>query len=222
MPEEINYDGQRICNVPDHYGSADCLWPFLDVGVYVTPGAKLGEVSLADAFELAIKGWNDVCGLKLFMATNAKTAHILTGSGQIDGPSNILAQSELPCGFQPGRWRQLNQLFDASEAWTIADNPPANKIDAVRVICHEVGHAWGCGHISTGNLMAPVYSAQLRWPQRGDIAEARARYGLPAPSSPPGPPAQPPVPPPSVPGDAFLVTATRGAEIWQGALKRIQ
>lgn len=185
-------DNTRVCGVPDHLGGGDCKWPF--PMVFVHAEGRLGEVNVRDAVEQALNGWNAVCGLKLTMATNAQTAHIVVTSGRIDGPSGVLAWSELPCGFTASQWRQLKQQYDTGEIWTIADNPPSGRIDAVRVICHELGHAIGISHIHDGNLMAPMYSTSIRWPQRGDIAEARARYGLPTPTIPPPGPGLPPAP----------------------------
>ena len=135
------------------------------------------------------------------MSANRKTAHILCKPGHLDGPSNVLAQCELPCGFSPHSWRQLNMTCDLSEALVLAENPPAGKIDAGRMVCHELGHGLGVGHIASGNLMAPTYSNSIRAPRNGDVVEVRARYGLPAAPTPvpaPGPSA-PSNPSPSSP-----------------------
>lgn len=184
----MNFDGTKVCGVPDHAGSADCQWPMRDVAVFAS--GQLGQVDLDAATRQALDGWNKVCGINLSVTTNRRTSNVVITQGGIDSGGGTLAWSELPC-FGGGAIRQLTQKYDTGEVWTIAENPPANKIDAVRVICHEVGHAIGISHIADGNLMAPVYSASLRWPQRGDIAEARARYGLPGDLPTPNP-GQPP------------------------------
>lgn len=199
----MNFDGKIICGVPDHVGNVECEWPFEDVLVYAS--GMLGGVNLADAVEQAIGGWNNVCGIRLALAANPKSAHIVVGQGAIDGPNGTLAFSELPCGFTPAQWRQLQQKYDTGEMWVIADNPPGGKIDAVRVVCHEIGHAIGIQHIAMGNLMAPTYSASIRWPREGDITQARARYGkpvlvVPPPAPVPTVPQPVPVPIPGVPG----------------------
>lgn len=197
----MNYDGVKVCSVPDSLGGDNCLWPFLDVTVYAE--GMLGGIDLREAVEQAINGWNDVCNLRLSLTTNSKTSHITITKGSIDGPQGTLAFSELPCGFTKSQWRRLQQQYDTGEMWTIAENPPGGRIDAVRVICHEIGHAIGISHIAPGNLMAPTYSAAIRWPQRQDILEAVGRYGKPAAAPSPAPtPTNPttPIPTPETGG----------------------
>ena len=181
----MNFDGAKVCGVDDALGNDGCLWPFLDVGVYAA--GKLGQVDLVQAVGEAIEGWNRVCGIRLFLQPNVKTAHIVVTQGRIDGPNGTLAISELPCGFTGSMWRQLRQQYDTNEIWTVAENPPAGKIDAVRVIRHEVGHAIGISHIAAGNLMAPTYSTSIRDVMRGDRLEAVDRYGGPRPEASPQP-----------------------------------
>ena len=199
-----SFDGQRICGVADNIGNVDCQWPFRDISVYAE--GRIGQVVLAEAMELALPRWNNNIGTRLAMTANAKTAHIAVKAGAIDGAGRILAQNQLPCGFTPNNWFQLDGLYDNSEAWVISDNPPGDKIDAVRVCCHEIGHGIGIQHISTGNLMAAMYSARISGPQNGDITEGRARYGPPViVAAPPAAPTQPGIPssplPPSTPID---------------------
>lgn len=180
----MNYDGTKVCAVADHIGGGDCKWPTRDVKVFAK--GSLGGVDLENATEQALEGWNKVCGINLSLTANQRASNINVTQGGIDGPQGTLAWSELPC-FGGGAVRQLQQKYDTGEMWTVSENPPSNKIDAVRVICHEVGHAIGLSHISDGNLLAPTYNAQIRWPQRGDIAEARSRYGLPREEPKPSP-----------------------------------
>jgi hypothetical protein len=130
--------------------------------------------------------------------------------GRIDGRNGILAQSELPIGFTPQFTRQISQLYDTGENWTLSGNPPANRIDLGRVMCHELGHAIGIGHITDGNLMAPMYSTQIALPRNGDVTEARARYGSPAPVSPP---------PPPPPGGSLIIEV--GGVRWRVPAERI-
>ena len=186
MPD---YDGVQLCAVADNLGNMSCQWPFLDVNIFAE--GQLGQIDLVKAVELAVKGWNDICGLRLKHTTDKTKAHIVITRASLDGSGSVLADSQLPCGFTASQWNQLRQRYDTGEAWVISDNPPGNKIDAVRVIMHELGHAIGIGHINSGNLMAPTYSTQIRLPQNGDIMEARARYGKPVPV--PTPPGVPPV-----------------------------
>ncbi|NIQ12984.1 MAG: matrixin family metalloprotease, partial [Candidatus Dadabacteria bacterium] len=81
----------------------------------------------------------------------------------------------------------LEQKYDTTENWVVLNHPPSNRIDIVRVACHEIGHVIGIPHIGAGNLMAPHYSQQIRDPQAGDISEAVSRYGRPLPTPEPEP-----------------------------------
>lgn len=230
----MNYDGKKLCNVPDHFGGADCLWPKGLGVIKIHASGKLGQASIPDGVEMAIgaapdcPGWNRVCGLVMQLSTNRKSAHIVIDTGHIDGPMGTLAWSELPCGFTKAQWRVLQQMYDTGDIYVIADNPPGNRVDFVRVACHEIGHAIGISHINVGNLLAPMYSAQIRWPQRGDIMEAVMRYGQYEGEEEPVttlPPSLPTTLPPSVPGGGggggfdvgkiFPCLLTYGVDIFQ-------
>jgi len=183
----MNYDGTQICAMSDRETASDvtCRWPFVDptwniAGTF----AGFSDLDIKGAFELAWKQWADVCGIRArYVASNP---NVLIRVGPIDGSGKTLAWSKLPCGGV-GRGTMLDQLYDSGEAWVIGENPPANKVDLVRVACHEIGHVIGISHIGSGNLMAPTYSSTIRKPQAGDIAEAAARYpvvGTPPPIDP--------------------------------------
>jgi len=204
------FDGVKICGVPDHLGDVTAKWPMLDVSIFAE--GSIGGVPFADALAYAVKAWNDVCGLRLTHTTNSRTANIAVSQGLIDGRNGILAQSELPIGFSPGFIRRLGQQYDTGEAWTLSANPPANRIDLGRVMAHEIGHAIGIGHISDGNLMAPTYSTSIALPRNGDVTEARARYGAPAPTTPP------PVNPPA--GGAEKIRLMVGGGAWEFDARR--
>ena len=196
MPDLI-----RICGVPDHLGADTlCRWANPRVTWCIQdllPG--LDYETMRDAFALAWSYWAEVCGIEPVYSVNARTSQVLVGVGRIDGPQGVLAQSELPCGSPV----QLGQEYDASELWVIAEDPPADRIDLVRVAAHEIGHVIGLPHIAQGNLLAPYYSRTIRRPQAGDIREAVQRYGprraaTPAPAPPPAPtPSPPPRPAPA-------------------------
>lgn len=211
----MDYNGKKICAVPDHLGGISCLWPFADVTVFVPPGASLGGVELSAATKLALDGWNKVCGINLQLTANPKTAHITITQGSIDGPAGTLAYSGLPCGFTIAQWQQILQKYDTGEMWTLAENPPDGKIDAVRVIAHEIGHAIGISHLGEGSLMAATYSKFYRWPQRDDIVQALARYPRRAVPPPVDPPVIPGVPAPGTDTDwtrlAGLIPCAIGA-----------
>lgn len=183
----MNYDGVNLCGTDDTAAAAGamCKWPSLNVTWTIVadlPG--FARESFKNAAALAWLWWSEVCGIRPSYVDSPQFANVLMGVQTI-GPGNVLADSELPCGVTMNS--QLRQRYDTAEAWVVSENPPPNRIDLVRVICHELGHVIGIPHIGTGNLMAPVYSLAIRKPVSGDIAEAVARYGLPT-SPPPAPP----------------------------------
>lgn len=179
-------DAIRFCKLPDRMelGGSVCRWGkrLLRYGFSGTlPGIEVED--MRRAFQIAWDRWTAVCDIRAeHIGTSGDPADVVIGTGPIDGGSGTLAYSELPCG---SRDRQLQQKYDTGEAWVIADNVPAYRIDLTRVACHEIGHVIGIPHIGTGNLMAPTYSTRIHAPQPGDIAEAQARYGPPRVAPPP-------------------------------------
>lgn len=191
----MDYDGMRLCGVEDTLGvgSGMCRWPQPDVSWSIIadlPG--WGREALQAAIESAFAGWSKVCGLRPVFRGFGERSNITIGVQTI-GPGQVLADCELPCGYSMGHSARMR--IDTAEAWVNAENPPSNRVDLVRTVCHELGHGIGIPHIGGGNLMAPTYSSQIRWPLAGDIAEAVARYGLPAANPNPAPvdPMNPPV-----------------------------
>jgi len=171
-----DHDEFRFCGNPDYMGaSGSCKWHQKEITWTITgqvPG--ISPPQLKDAYELAWSYWAEVCDLKPRYVSSTSQAMVVMDSGRIDGPGKTLAWSEMPCG----RVNSLDQKYDTTEKWIIAENP-RNGIDMVRVAAHEIGHAIGIPHISNGNLMAPTYNRNVRKPQAGDIDEAVFRYGKP-------------------------------------------
>lgn len=193
-----NYEGTKFCALPDDVlGARDgdlCRWTKKELS-YVFAEQWSGPLAMADvkrAFRIAFDRWEKVCDLKFTEVTNVQ-ADISIYSRNMGGPGGVLAEAQLQC---PPGTRRLWTRFDNNEDWIVADNPPPNKIDLIRVACHEIAHLLGIPHIGTGNLLAPTYSTRVKEPQAGDIAEAVARYGLPKPVDTPTPeePSDPPLP----------------------------
>lgn len=189
----MNYDGAVLCAVPDHFGrGALNQWPqgrlvTWALGAFRLPGLTVSDCEAAT--QEALERWSRVSGFR-HQKASGRTADITINTGAIDGQSGTLAWMELPPG--EGATRPLKGLVDTSEDWVISDNPPSHKIDLIRVLCHELGHALGISHIEAGNLMAPTYSSAISRPQFGDITQVRARYGLPVEPKPnPNPPTDP-------------------------------
>lgn len=202
-----NYDGAQLCSLdPNLAVGTQNKWPMLDVTWTIVGNLPtLTAEGYKSASELAWSYWMEVCGIRLHWVEQAARANILMGI-QTGTPGGVLADSELPFpGISPQH--QLRQRYDTAEDYVVSENPPNNKVDVVRIIAHEGGHALGSGHISMGNLLAPTYSSQIRKPRAGDIAEMVARYGLPGPVT-------PPPPPPSGALDDLAAWLTKGGQVW--------
>jgi hypothetical protein len=173
------------CGHPDVMAAmaGPCKWPMKKVTW--NQDVQLSQLSpekVQAIFTKAYQQWADVCGLQPVWVAHEKQANITSrqGSGrrdQLDGPSGVLAWSELPCGVQPNT--QLQQVYDSAENWI--------ESMLLAVACHEIGHALGLQHSTTGNLMAPYYDPRITKPQAGDISEMRSRYGPPTPIPTPTP-----------------------------------
>lgn len=184
---------KRICGVADdglEASPAISRWPSPDIRWHVTnPGGfhGLDASAVLAAFRWAWGEWAKVCGIR--PAESAAGPHVLIECALIDRPGDVLAWSELADGTS----RQKRQRYDSQEPWVSVQGPgvPSMMIDLGRVACHEIGHVLGIPHIARGNLLQPLYSPAIWTPQRGDIAEAQARYGPPLPDVPPPPPPPP-------------------------------
>jgi hypothetical protein len=160
------------CSHPDVMAAtATCAWPIKTLGYFQSvqyPGVDPARVTRN--YATACEQLNAVCGISLEPADSAADAHIVAVAGPIDGPWNILAESELPCGATATS--VMHQTFDNAEQ--------LDDATMVACMCHELGHALGLGHSTPGNLMAPILDPTITKPQPGDIAELQARYGAPA------------------------------------------
>lgn len=185
----------RFCGHPDRMVTEDlrrnptATWRFAGPAL-PTVGVAETRKAIQDAFDC----WSEVCPISAVEAdASDPSPSILIVTTKIDHRNGVLADCELP-GPRVQRMR-----LDTSESWVIAlpGSIPSGRIGLDNVLRHELGHFWGLGHISDGNLMAPIYDPDLATPRPGDVAAMGRLY--------PGGPAKPPSPTPPAPsGDVVI------------------
>jgi len=168
---------RRRCGLPDFGITApsgqQCRWPMPNISYFhdiKMPG--MTEEQIMRAYDIAFGQWAEVCNIDPKRVERKEVANIYARSGRVkkhnlDERGGTLAWSELPCDVAPHI--QLDQMFDEAEDWSF------NM--AVAVMCHELGHALGLGHLNFGALMAPYYDPNVTKPQEEDIEEIVKLYG---------------------------------------------
>lgn len=134
----------------------------------------------------AVNSWQTICGISFEQIRTGTPDIIINASSlrreEFGRQGGVLAWCELPQGDN----RQLNLKIDDSETWT--DDPEKPGIYYRAVLCHEMGHGIGIGHLQEPKqLMNPFYTPTIFDPQQYDRKEAVDRYGISV------------LPPPSVP-----------------------
>ena len=103
----------------------------------------------------------------------------------IDGPLNILAQTQIFYNQVTKAIVEVNVVFDSAESWAVLPalscTSQGSVIDVQAVATHELGHAIGLGHSSSSSAltMYPFYSlgaTKQRTLATGDAKGVQAIY----------------------------------------------
>ena len=158
---------------------------------------QLTPATLIEAFRLAWLWWAEVAEIAPVMVQSAGEALIRKHFKRIDGPSGILAWSELADNTNQPK----TQRYDAGDVWVLSETFDGG-MDLARVACHEIGHVLGLEHDGGGAdaLMRPTISESVRKPRPRDIQRLLALGYKPRTS---------PVPDPTDPGSGVPINTLR-------------
>jgi hypothetical protein len=171
----VKYFPQTVCKFPTNRVRL----------IYESGLGQWSQAEMQRKMELAASVWARYANLQF--SPVAGEAVIRSKSCRIDGPTNTLAWSTLPCGGE----NTAQQCYDQDERWVDDPNAGPGQIDIVSVLIHELGHALGLPHVNErGNIMYPAYTGPMRDLGPWDREQIIRRYGQagPAPPIPPGGP----------------------------------
>ena len=161
-----------ICGVTELMVVEYAKWPgkFPTIPWHVDLAGYRGNLSqdqLREVFRLAWAAWADVLDFTAVQVETAADAFVQKHFKTIDGPSGVLAWSELADNTN----RPKTQRYDTGDRWSADSGPNPPGIDLIRVATHEIGHVLGLDH-DNGNaqaIMRPMYSTNLPRPTQRDF-----------------------------------------------------
>ena len=204
-PDDVTPPGDiQICGVITTEADALAKWPGAAPAIpwHIDPAGYRGPMTddqLRDVFRRAWAAWAAVIEIDPTPAPSAEAAFVRSHFAPVDGPSNVLAWSELADDTN----RPKTQRYDSGDNWTDSeDSPTPPGIDLVRVAIHEIGHVIGLGHDAGGAdaIMRPSYSPRLPKPTARDVQRMVALGYRKRTGPPPSPPSPPPPDPPPIGG----------------------
>ncbi len=171
-------------------------------------GGGMTAARLHEAFALAWQQWADVVEIDPVPSATAAEAWVRSHFARIDGPSNVLAWSELADNTN----RPKTQRYDSGDNWTFEWE--SSGIPLVVVAIHEIGHVIGLDHdgSSANAIMRPTVSRSISRPTERDF-QRLVGLGYTRRTAPPPPPMPPPVPPVPTPSTGLIVIDFEGGLI---------
>ena len=161
-------------------------WPGNDV-LFLIGGLNGNNDQWKTAFEEAARRWTDAPTGFRFRAERRSGAGLCAGTGD----NNVIFSAD-SCGDAWGAntlgvtvYWQLNGelvkadiLFNSGKSWNIYDGPMRfSAIDFRRVAMHEIGHAVGLVHATSGGLLMSASVNDRYLPALEDINALRGLYG---------------------------------------------